>query len=770
MSKLRPLHIAGFIHGARARAWLCSLALAFAGTALADNLAEDLSKIEEVVDDLDLRSRVLEQQVAPGRSLRSGQAMARYQDAVYHHLIGEYEVAAEEFFALVTTGAMAPTGLEWDAQWYLAESLFLMNASEIAEGSYLTISADQSHPFREDAVRRLLEIYSRSDDPTRFDRLYEREVLRGEVEPSDVILYAVARAFVTKGDAEKAKSYFISIQPESAWYARARYFLGALLVQRGDETSLREAQTYFREIIGLAVVTDAGRQVYDLSLLALARIHYEFEEYGKAVESYDRIAGDSQFLDDKLHELGWTFIKQGDNGKAIQAIDIFLLGFPEHAMAAELQLVRGHLHYAESQFPEALESYQQVVDEYTPVQRRFGQLARSTDDTATWFEQVLELDRADIQGPKGDGELPAYAVSLMLADPGFTRALDLYREIGRQEAALDEARGIIDELEAALGGPVTKDAMARMRFDALEALAQGLQQRVAVLVVEEGWLRERGGSDVSGRLDDLARRRGGLLSRIEKVERQVERTGTELQDLQGAADRVEVQRARLREELEAAQVRLDDAATTGDAGELVQLATEVARLERETAELDAGVRTADSAADALDRAVGTELGSIELDLSRLWQDYQRLREPAGIDADMDPRGARLDSVHIAVDQLSTRLRSVTAQLSGVEDMELYKIRETFKTEVSNVGAEGSDLAMIESDASDLAETLVRANFLHLEELFKESVLGADIGMVNVYWSQWETTGSEKTRLTDERSLLISELEQRFGYLRQKLSQ
>jgi hypothetical protein len=50
------------------------------------------------------------------------------------------------------------------------------------------------------------------------------------------------------------------------------------------------------------------------------------------------------------------------------------------------------------------------------------------------------------------------------------------------------------------------------------------------------------------------------------------------------------------------------------------------------------------------------------------------------------------------------------------------------------------------------------------------VLGADMGMVNVHWSQWVETGERREQLVAERSDLVRELEQRFAYLRQKLNQ
>jgi tetratricopeptide (TPR) repeat protein len=751
-----------------------ALALWFApGGAYAaeDAIQQDVERIESVVDDIDRRSRMLEQQVAPGRgSLRASQAINRYQDAVYHHLIGEYETAAEEFFAIVTTNALVEAGLHWDAEWYLAESLFLMDAEEIAEGTFERISRNAEHPFRTDAVRRLLEIYASDADPSKFDALYEREILRGGVEPSDVILYSVAKAFVTKGDLAKAKDYFNTLEVGSDYYTRARYFLGALLVDKRDPESLSAATPYFQEIVDTPYATEDQRRVYDLALLALARIFYEAGDFDRATLSYDKVGGDSEFFDDKLHELVWTFIKQGANDKAIVSIDTFLLDFPEHALAAELQLVRGHLHYAEEEYDQALETYELVVDEYTPVSRRFGELARSSEDTTGWFEEVLELDQSDLYAPRGEDELPAYAISMMLADPDFSGALELYRELQQQETAVAVSESLIGELEDALGDPVSEDTVASMRMDALQAQTEALGERITLLEVESVWLEDAGGGLISAELSGFERRRQELLTKQQRLVASVTSGRREVQGAGGAAAAMEDRKAALSDELAAAQERMQTAAAANDTAELMAVAGDIARIESKLRDLESTVQTPEAIVAGVERGLSADIATLELEVAGLWQDYQRLRTPAGIDADMDPLGARIDSVHLLADQVLVRLRAVQTQMGDMGNTELARIRDTFAEEVVNVRGERRDLTNIDEEAGDLAERLVRANFLRLEDLFEESVLGADMGMVNVHWSQWVETGERREQLVAERSDLVRELEQRFAYLRQKLNQ
>ena len=81
-----------------------------------------------------------------------------------------------------------------------------------------------------------------------------------------------------------------------------------------------------------------------------------------------------------------------------------------------------------------------------------------------------------------------------------------------------------------------------------------------------------------------------------------------------------------------------------------------------------------------------------------------------------------------------------------------------------------DLGTTSGDAELIAAALVRENFRRLTEVFGESVLGADQGLVNVAWSQWVEVTDERDRVTGERNSVIRDLERRFQFLSQKMSQ
>jgi tetratricopeptide (TPR) repeat protein len=675
----------------------CVALLGGASDAAGSDALAQVAGAEARVDEAARAARLLEMEVAPGRArFTEAMAMQRYQDAVYDYLVGNFTRAAESFFVLVTTAALEPAGLQWEAEWYLAESLLQMGNPEIAEPMYVTIIGDDGHPFRDEAVRRLLEIYSLDEDASRFDRIYQQEILRGKVAPSDLILYAVGKAFYVKGDLPKAKSYMGELPATSAYYARARYFLGAMLVAQGDQASLADALPYFSEIVELPAETPVDRQVRDLAILAMARVHYEFSQFDKAVEYYGKVDQTSAFLVEKLHELVWSHIKEQSYEDALAAVDVFLLAFPQHRYAADLQLVRGHLLYRENLYEDALGAYEKVIADFTPIRQRFAKMAAETDDAESYFQEILALgEDVDLDAPRAEGQLPAYAVSVMLADNDFKRALVVARDIQQQDEAVSASEKLVDELDEVLGRGAGAIDIASLRGRVQAARAASLGARVALLDAELGWLESAGGANVQV---------AGLRARLSAL-------ASEVGDAQRAAE-----------------------------------------------------------AAGSSEAPPPGIGQTSSQLVVLWQDAQATRETAGIAVDIDTTGARIDALHATVDQALTRLDRVEASLGAEQDTELYRIRGTFAEQVVEVGVQREQLTVASGGAAKVAATLVQQNFQKLEEQFAASVLGADMGIVNVYWSQWVAVGDERTEVTRQRQAIISELERRFALLQQKLNQ
>jgi TolA-binding protein len=320
-----------------------------------------LTRIEILLEDAKNRTDALDLEYRNRGGLLGGEeAKERYEEGVYLFWLGSYEPAAMNFYALVESKALGHAGKHQDAEWYLAESLYELQNYRIANDFYTAIS-DQgpSHLFFEDAVRKQLDIHAVLGDQDSFKNVYDRYIKTLRVEQTDSLAYTLGKSFYRRGDIQQAKLAFmqIGIQPgerdqgvcvraaavsslENEYLGKACYFMGVMnsLESQGD---LEAASNAFSVVAGIA---DQDPRITEQAILALARIAKEQGDYTAATSYYQQVPNDSDLLDVKLYELIYTFIDQGQWSEALRDVDIFLTAFPDHRKAAQLRLLKGHLH------------------------------------------------------------------------------------------------------------------------------------------------------------------------------------------------------------------------------------------------------------------------------------------------------------------------------------------------------------------------------------------------------------------------------------------
>jgi tetratricopeptide (TPR) repeat protein len=756
---------------ARPLAFAVTLLLA-AGTQ-AGTIEQDLRIVENAAGDLSERATRLERRIAPGTGLIArDDGLVRFQEHVYQFLIGDFASATEGFFVLVTTGVLEGTDYHRDCEWYLADGLFRLGNTLNAEASFKLIASDQNHPFRDDAVRRLLELYAVTGQATSFYALYDREIVPGRVRPTDLITYSVGKSFYAQGDLIKAKSYLSELSEESDYYARARYYLGAILVLDPTPDNLRAAAEFFQEALSDDSTGNIARQVRDLSWLGVARIHYELAEYERATEAYNKIDGESVYFADALHEVVWTFIKQEDYRSALEAVDIFLIAFPEHHYAAQLELLQGRLHYREAQYDSALTSFEEVIADYRPVLERFGELARSNQEPREYFRQVLRLEQ-DLGGAIGGSVqgLPPYAVALMMQDVELANAIELHRELVSQERTITTSELLIAELLPIIEAGAGVGAMQRIRHDGLVALSEGLAQLISALAVEHRWLDKVGVP--SGELAALVARRKAIEDEIESLGRRIDRAKSELDVWNRDAQEIQAELRQLALDREMAEHELTN--TEGAGGDGTSLRVRIADIGRDELQLQDKLRKLDGGT-ALVEIIG-EMAEIETSFGGASQTETLDLQLAtvALRGNSLPEGTmstalRFDLVYRILTDVVERLGSVRSRIEATEATEVERIRQRFDYEVAEVESQRAELEATVGEADQASVQVTRAGFGRLEGFFEDALLSADMGIVDVHWAKKVELVSRKKEVTNERNDLLGDLNHRFTILRQKLEQ
>lgn len=708
------------------------------------------------------------------------EAKSRYSAALYRFMVGQYDASANGFFALVESGALTDDALRQDSEWYLAESLFELDNYVIAASAYDKI-VDQGprHPFFADAVRREIEVQGILGNTDRFNDLYRRYISSGNVAATDQVKYTVAKGFWRQGQSAQAKS-LLSDLGQGPWLTRARYLQGTILAQEGDYAA---AVQQFQQILGVPALTAEDREVLELARLALGRVYYEMGDYVQATSYYDLIPPTSKYFADKLYELVWTFIKQQKWSAAQDQIDIFLVAFPDHRYAVQLKLVGGHLAMKQNRYEDAQRTYQAVVDQFSPVQARIKEIEANREEAGEYFTRLAEARALDM----GFDVLPEYAVEMLLNDEGVARSLDVRHELDREAADLQYSQAVVEELESVImGGSESIGTFSKGRHDLESARDEGLRLQGRIIESEIQFLRQKGSSDLVASLDAVERD----WREARDSANQMQSDETSAEDAYGVYDAQvrEVQSTAFRLAETVASLTVQSTATRRflKENESRMSADDVRQVRAALERIDADLLTAGQALDRIgsaatrrrilapmvpgadqdDRSSATQLrSSYRAIQSRL--DGLRGRASGG---DASSFFGKADDLWDRIGKVDQQAQGVLSNLSIAERREVEQLKIRLATETADLARSASELSEARIGADALAADAARHGFDSLEKAFSDTVLQADMGIVDVYWLQQTLVSEEITRVQTERANRENELEARFETIRQKLQE
>lgn len=749
------------------------------GLAAERSVTQRLDYIEGDVEQVEARVDRLARDYTQRRGLiGSEEALQRFEDSVYIYLIGEYERAASNFYTLVESESLTNTALAQDSQWYLAECLYeLENYSTAIDVYEAIIAAGPAHPFFADAVRRELEIYGILRDNEAFYEVYRRFILSNKVPENDRVKYTVAKSFYRQGEQVRAKSKFGEIPTDSAFYGRSRYFLGTILAQEG---AIEQAIAEFQRVASLEGSEDPD--VMELTWLALGRLYYESGDYASATDHYQKISSDSPWFADQLYELVWTYIKQEEWEQAIENVEIFLIAFPEHRYSMQLQLNQGHLQMKEKEFEEALSSYELVVDAYTPLHLTLEGLEGSREDPAVFFRRIV--DRAPFEGGQ---TLPDYAVEMLERESEFARAVEVQRQLDSQEADLEEAEQLVEDINAALAaGEGSIGTFGRGRASLLRAQADTLSFRSRLIEAELNYLEEQAADRAQPEVEAARSQWEVLQTRSADVQgEESARTDRyqvfedQVREVQSEAFRVSQLAASLQSEGAALRRALEEKAGSLTDEDEQRVRDELAEVRGELDEIQRDLETLQSPATR--RVVMAPLpqgrnSDASNQRTMIVNDYGSLRTKVkGVrGAVSDPERtaifSRSDALWARLDAIDARADVVRGDLGQAEQQELAILKRKLAEETETVRGLDGDLVAVQGTADDLSVEITRSNFARLQEQVFETIMEADKGIVDVYWIRKTDVGDEITRLAKERGLKLDELNSRFNVIRQKLEE
>jgi tetratricopeptide (TPR) repeat protein len=752
---------------------LVGLALGFVGLvgiprfARADELDEFTAKLL----DMDQRASAMLVEFKPTNGPSPDVADRRVLDAQVLYNLKNYEEAATILLDVVEKYPGTPA--YDDALNLLGEALFQAHDTYTAR-AYLekAVARKTGSKAEMHALQRLIEIALRTGDYEHVDDYLQRiqAVPMASMEPS--VPYVRAKYYYFTGKLDEAMNALNAIPQGSPYLLQARYFMATIQVKRGD---LAGASTTYDSILKMQATDEAGKEIQDLSRMAIARILYERSQFDKAIDAYGAIPRQSKYFGDALQEQAWTFIKAKEWQKAYRALDLLLLANPETPDAPELRLTMGNLNLRMSNFFLANDTFGKVRDEFEPVHRQLQQEIVKAQADPTYFDTLVgkSLDKFDIAT-----FVPPAAAKWVRAEPEVAKMAQLASDVGGMQRDLEDSQKLVERIDKAMAGPgkagIFPDlASARTKSVEMLNLTVNIRQKLAGKM--RTLLDPTLNAEERKKLDDLAIARDGLQRQLTNapttdaavkereaamragygdLDRQASELNVEIQSLDAQLVAVEsyYRSSRTEQKIKPEDIQgpVRDMRVAID-----ELRSLHDKIREEIADASREATTAGAAGEA-ERATTQRLADLLKQEAEV-QDAAKMR----LGTNERVQAERLGGLMARCDSVQGKLNQFDEKIDKQVEARLDTVRKYLADEKNELAAVNGKLGGIMDDSKMLGGGLAQAMFTKVADKFYDLVVKSDVGIIDVAWGLKDQKTGSVNKLTNQKNAEMKALDDDF---------
>ncbi len=717
-------------------------------------------------------------------------------EANFAFLTEDYERSSLLYFSLLENGDLVGHGEEAEAQYFLAESLFLARNFYPAQEAFKNIvSIGPTHPHYDGAVMKLIEICGFTGDVELFNYYYNNflQTTRSGSGPSALrVRYALGKTLYRQGKLDEAKAMFNEFPKGSTYTSQARYHYGEILVKEGYEMALagnteaaeqryRAAMPVFQDVIQLPISTDEQLKIQHLAYLALGALSFELKDLPAAIAAYQNIPNSSSFFADSLFQICWAYIQLGDYEGALRTIDIFLLAFPDDTREPELKLLAAHLRVKLKNYEDAVTEYKAVVAEYEDIKQRLDVLVGSDVDPMVYFNQLVDESYiVDV-----NYQVPELAARMAREDPRLAKAVGVASDLQREAMEIAEGQETVATIEAAVYAEDSGDLMTayrakRQEMDGLDA--QILDMESDLVIVEANYLIDALGGENAAGIQQIVERRRQLSREVASVSAMYSDRAEYREDVESAAKAVDNEAYKLETMVDDILARLagneiylktqlasgamTDGEVQGHKLAIQALRDELREHQEEFDSIHRAMATGRLTASLGDESDETEQGKrkeVRAQMAQLAEDLIGYR--SGVTkGNARQFFASIDSGRQRLRNMRNDGQSMRVDLERREREELDQIRQLLSQEKSALSSYAVDAQQYRTDSTDVSGHIAEASFRGVQREFEDTVMQADMGAIDVFWMQKEEVTTQRENLRDERNAMLKELKRMYSGL------
>jgi hypothetical protein len=676
----------------------------------------------------------------------------------------------------------------------LAESLFEIGNYKSAEFYYKQLLSMKNHTYHDRAINRLIELAAIMRDREAVTDYYQRYLENGGGSPPSEVLYTLGRSFFLNEKDAEAVAELGKIQPRDRYYMRAQYMTAAVHV-RADRYD--EALKIFAKIVQeIEPVVDEDRQVVELAYLARGRIFYEQGKVDEAVDAYQYIQTDSQYLATMLYEMIWTYISRGQSlrsdpelpteeerikaankeyGRALERLSYLEILEPDSELTPDIQLLVGNLEVQREQFEEAAVAFQKVLDRFEPADLEMQELMENPEARGKLLKELLALEAG---GLSSQSSLPPIAARRAAENSEVADALRIFKEIQQSRDEVEATRLVIEKLEMALSqnnrtnlfretaGPLgraeslegallkTRGGLTELKRQLLEDLTPEQKTKISALQAETESLK--------GKIQEIATTDEALRERNERLAKRLIEQDDKLSEIMPLFKHNDMTVKILDQEL--AKINEGTALSPLEIQNAKKdLSYEYEEIEKQNESIKAITRELMEIRLSLKLSGGR--GSSEADIRQAYSEAVK-REDDYLNELLGSRGRKINDLMKKVAVLEERNGKVKASIDALVDDRIAQLDKLLDEERANLKEYNTQVASLDAEAEKFSEDATMLALEHVRKVLSRIVVRADLGFVDIAWQKKQRETKKISELQMAKAAELTRLNEAYASITQ----
>ena len=749
--------------------------------------AGDIRKIRERLDQMQSKLRIFLDSYNSIKVQGSRTSLQkRLADGQLNFFLKDYVRASIILFDAVENKQNEGKYAWYEAIYYLAESLYYNRNYYNAAANYQKL-VEGKRQYADKALVRLMEIAEKTNRYKWLNSHFQNNNLpSGKLR--NRIQYLRAKGLYRQKKFDDARQIFRRI-PQGEQWPKAQYFLAVIRLQtEAHSKSIPAAINQLQAAANTIGKKASQQELKSVILVSLGRLSLEQGNLEAALKFYRQIDRRAKVYDQALYEVCWTYIKRAQRSKkplkikqnyksALRTLELLLAFLPDSPFYPRAQLLRSHLLLQLSQFDNAMKNYQKIVKRYSNVHKEMNLLLKNWGNPVQTFETLISqnLDKFSVASV-----LPKDAIRWMSNEELMKRTLVMLRDLRSMNTYLSESRLIIQKLDQALKAenqialsPTLKDGRLRalsMRSELIQH-QEKLNQIQRDLVFPKATPSQRQQyASIQARLkatqtlfQKTPKNRKELEARNKTVQRRIDNMKARLHKLQLQFDYTTnfIRSARNWLTGNSDAQKLSPAQRKSISQEVTKVQQQNNKLKKDKEALE---RTLDLAMIQLGNiSVDPEEERIQQRYRQLLDEERRLLGQVRGELSSTQQGY-LDDIRTQTSRIRTsrkQLRDFFKLLSRLVKQYSRVMRSRVQSEKNKLNQHEQQVYALSNRSKRLASRIAYNTFLAVRGKFRDLVLRADVGVIDVVWQEKQTTQAQIKKLSKERNSELRVLDSEF---------